>query len=188
MSSYQMAASASVDISDKIIKLLHRFRRVEESLKTDTGEACEPTSCAACYEAHRAKLDYFIRRSEQIHFVLPAFPAKSANQTKVLGALPDLGESMALSFLQSLCDYIGYFYRPGARVTICSDGHVFSDVVAVPLASRPQGHFCSLAATAASTALVMLASVAALSTPRPASTPVPSPSSSSASRMCSVPM
>jgi hypothetical protein len=48
----------------------------------------------------------------------------------------------------------------------------------------PQGHFSSRAARAA----VMLASAVALSIPRPASAPVPSWSSSSASRMCSVPM
>lgn len=52
----------------------------------------------------------------------------------------------------------------------------------------PHGHFCSWAARAAATAAVMWASAVALSTPRPASTPVPSSSSSSASRMCSVPM
>lgn len=38
---------------------------------------------------------------------------------------------MALEFLQSLCDHISHFYSPGARVTICSDGHVFGDVVGV---------------------------------------------------------
>ncbi|MGW1838306.1 L-tyrosine/L-tryptophan isonitrile synthase family protein [Streptomyces sp. BBFR2] len=76
-------------------------------------------------------MEYFIGRDEPIHFVVPAFPAKSPNRSKVLGALPDLGEHLALGFLQSLCDYVGHFYRPGARVTICSDGHVFGDVVGV---------------------------------------------------------
>ncbi|MFD0883522.1 L-tyrosine/L-tryptophan isonitrile synthase family protein [Streptosporangium algeriense] len=87
--------------------------------------------CAACCEARQERLAYFIEHGEPIHFVIPAFPAKSPNLTKVIGALPDLGEHMALALLQSICDYTGYFYPPGARITICSDGHVFGDVVGV---------------------------------------------------------
>lgn len=64
-----------------------------------------------------------------IHFVLPAFPAKSPNLKKVLGIFPDQAERLALNFLKSLCDEIAQLYPPGARLTICSDGRVFSDVV-----------------------------------------------------------
>ncbi|MCP3804863.1 isocyanide synthase family protein [Allokutzneria sp. A3M-2-11 16] len=76
-------------------------------------------------------MDAFIRVGEPIHFVIPAFPAKSPNTNKVLGKLPDLAERLALEFIQSFCDHISHFYPPGARVTICSDGHVFGDVVGV---------------------------------------------------------
>lgn len=38
---------------------------------------------------------------------------------------------MALAFLQSLCDQMAHYYAPGAKITICSDGRVFSDAVAV---------------------------------------------------------
>ena len=36
-----------------------------------------------------------------------------------------------LSFLQSLCDQVAALHEPGARITICSDGRVFSDIVGV---------------------------------------------------------
>lgn len=112
--------------SRRTLELLYRFRRIDESLTDETD-----APCAACFEAHQCKIERFVKRDEPIHFVVPAFPAKSPNQKKVLGALPDLGERMALGFLQSMCDYVGHYYGPGARVTICSDGHVFGDVVGV---------------------------------------------------------
>lgn len=68
---------------------------------------------------------------EPIQLVLPAFPAKSPNQEKTLGALPDLGEVLALVRLQKLCNEIRAVYPPGARLVICSDGRVFSDLVHV---------------------------------------------------------
>lgn len=113
------------EVSQKVLEVLYRYRRLDESVDFDDK------SCIACFEARKSKIDAFVRNGEQIHFVIPAFPAKSPNQDKVLGALPDMGERMALGFLQSLCDYIAHFYAPGARITICSDGHVFGDVVGV---------------------------------------------------------
>ena len=69
---------------------------------------------------------------QPIHLILPAFPAKSPNQeSKVLGVLPDMAEEVALRSLQGVCDDIRAVYTPGARVTICSDGRVFSDLVLV---------------------------------------------------------
>lgn len=120
----------STQVSSKVLQLLFRYRRIDETLAADTGKE-QGSSCAACFEVHQSKVERFIQREEPIHFVVPAFPAKSPNQSKVLGALPDLGEHMALGFLQSLCDYVSHFYAPGARVTVCSDGHVFGDVVGV---------------------------------------------------------
>ncbi len=69
--------------------------------------------------------------SEELLFILPAFPAKSPSGEKTSGALPDLGEVLALKNLQNLCDRIGEVYPPGARLLICSDGRAFSDVVNV---------------------------------------------------------
>jgi pyoverdine/dityrosine biosynthesis protein Dit1 len=42
-----------------------------------------------------------------------------------------MAERVGLIFLQNLCRRIQALHRPGARITICSDGHVFSDVVRV---------------------------------------------------------
>ncbi|MEU9113752.1 isocyanide synthase family protein [Streptomyces sp. NPDC048483] len=67
-----------------------------------------------------------------IVFTLPGFPCKSPNPAKVLGHLPDEGERLALRFLDGLCARIAAVHPPGARVVICSDGHVFSDLVQVP--------------------------------------------------------
>lgn len=63
--------------------------------------------------------------------LLPAFPAKSPNPAKVLGALPDLAESISLRHLDAMCARIGAFYPPGARLAVCADGHVFADLIRV---------------------------------------------------------
>ncbi|MDI9888922.1 isocyanide synthase family protein [Streptomyces sp. HNM0645] len=73
-----------------------------------------------------------VRRNEPIVLTLPGFPCKSPNPAKVLGRLPDQGERLSLAFLNSLCARIGEVHAPGARVVICSDGHVFGDLVRVP--------------------------------------------------------
>jgi pyoverdine/dityrosine biosynthesis protein Dit1 len=62
---------------------------------------------------------------------LPAFPAKSPNPEKTLGALPDMAERVALRALQSLCDELAEAHSPGVRLVLCSDGLVFADVVGV---------------------------------------------------------
>lgn len=73
-----------------------------------------------------------VRAGAPIHFVLPGFPCKSPNPEKVLGPLPDEGERAALIFLDRLCREVSAVYPPGARLTVCSDGHVFSDCIGVP--------------------------------------------------------
>ncbi len=85
-----------------------------------------------CFDMHWARTRGFVVAGEPIHFVIPAFPAKSRNPDKVLGTLPDLGERLAIGFLQSFCEHVSYFYPPGARISICSDGHVFSDILGIP--------------------------------------------------------
>jgi pyoverdine/dityrosine biosynthesis protein Dit1 len=69
--------------------------------------------------------------NQPLVFLLPAFPAKSPSPLKTSGELPDLGEVLALQGLQKLCEQISALYKPGAKVIICSDGRVFSDVVNV---------------------------------------------------------
>ncbi|WP_191873835.1 L-tyrosine/L-tryptophan isonitrile synthase family protein [Streptomyces filipinensis] len=74
----------------------------------------------------------FVRDGAPVVFTLPAFPCKSPNPAKVLGRLPDQGERLSLGFLHRLCTDIERIHPPGARIVICSDGHVFGDVIHVP--------------------------------------------------------
>lgn len=77
------------------------------------------------------KIEAKIAKSEELVFLLPAFPAKSPSPAKTSGAMPDLGEVLALQGLHELCTKMSKIYQPGARIVICSDGRVFSDVVKV---------------------------------------------------------
>ncbi|MER7846297.1 isocyanide synthase family protein [Kitasatospora sp. NPDC096077] len=79
-----------------------------------------------------AQLADFIAAGEPIVFTLPGFPCKSPNPAKVLGHLPDEGERLSLTFLDELCARIGRIHPPGARILICSDGHIFGDLINVP--------------------------------------------------------
>ncbi|KAG9499234.1 hypothetical protein J7337_010053 [Fusarium musae] len=73
-----------------------------------------------------------LKAEAPIKFILPAFPFKSPNRSnKVLGALPDLGEAIALETLQGLCDNIQDIYEHGAHCYIASDGFVYNDILGV---------------------------------------------------------
>ncbi|KAF4635648.1 hypothetical protein G7Y89_g2448 [Cudoniella acicularis] len=73
-----------------------------------------------------------INNGVPIQMILPAFPFKSPNRKgKVLGALPDLGEEIALACLQGLCDSIRQVYQHGGEITIASDGLVYNDLLRV---------------------------------------------------------
>jgi L-tyrosine isonitrile synthase len=108
------------------------LRRVFAYRRLLTGRrACAEHLCRRCLSPHLPKVRRFLHAGEPVHFVLPGFPAKSPSLRKVLGVLPDTAEELALTFLQKLCDEIQALYPPGARITICSDGRVFSDIVGV---------------------------------------------------------
>lgn len=111
----------------KLLELLFRHRRLDSH-----SDPCGPHPCPDCFARHWEKTKDFIAGGAPVHFVIPAFPAKSRSPRKVLGPLPDLAEKIAIGFLQSFCDQVSHFYPPGARITICSDGHVFSDVLGIP--------------------------------------------------------
>nr|APZ79615.1 FisH1 [Fischerella sp. SAG 46.79]AQY10094.1 NifI1 [Fischerella sp. SAG 46.79] len=113
-------------IAEQILRYIFQYRR----LLSDT-EACAKEPCSMCLAPHIPKIQSFIEHNEPIHFILPAFPAKSPNPQKVLGPMPDMGERVALQFLQNLCNQISKVYPPGAKITICSDGRVFTDLVAI---------------------------------------------------------
>ncbi|CAL9294910.1 isocyanide synthase family protein [Streptomyces sp. NPDC095602] len=115
--------------ADDILRLVFSFRRLAHG---PADGDCAAGTCEECFALHRPKVERFIEQGVPVHFVIPAFPAKSPNPQKVLGTLPDMAERVSLEFLQELCDYTRHYYEPGARITICSDGHVFSDLVGVP--------------------------------------------------------
>jgi pyoverdine/dityrosine biosynthesis protein Dit1/AcrR family transcriptional regulator len=90
-----------------------------------------PGLSAASEALHRPRVEAAVRNQQPIELVLPAFPAKAPNLHKVLGSLPDLAELRAIERLSELLNEIAAVYKPGARLTICSDGHVFADAVGV---------------------------------------------------------
>ncbi len=113
--------------TDEILRILAPHRR----LLADVG-TCAAEPCADCWAIHRPKVERAVATESPLHFILPAFPAKSPNtDTKVLGKLPDMAEEQSLRYLQTLCEDFRKVWEPGARVTICSDGRVFSDLVLV---------------------------------------------------------
>ncbi|WP_394834849.1 isocyanide synthase family protein [Pendulispora rubella] len=108
--------------------LMHvmRVRRVPAA-----GVSCGDSPCAECLAPHLARVVSAIANREPVSFILPAFPGKSPNPTKVLGPMPDMAEQRSLEFLASLCERIRREYAPGARVVLCSDGRVFNDIVGI---------------------------------------------------------
>gem|GEM_PF-196147 len=112
--------------AENILRELFRFRRLQAG-----AGSCATDPCPQCLALHLPKVQQAMAVGEPIPLVLPAFPAKSANLEKVTGPFPDLGEELALRFLQERCDAVAEIYSPGAELVICSDGRVFSDVVGV---------------------------------------------------------
>lgn len=112
-------------LSRKILGQLFRHRRLQ------APGSCAEHPCEQCFALQLPKVLRFVSANEPIHFLLPAFPAKSPSPKKVLGRLPDMGEELALRFLEQVCAEIRQVYSPGAHITICSDGRVFSDLVGV---------------------------------------------------------
>ncbi|MFJ9950434.1 L-tyrosine/L-tryptophan isonitrile synthase family protein [Kitasatospora sp. NPDC091207] len=106
-----------------ILELLLPHRRASDP---------EVNATAADFPLQLEQLADFVAVGDPIVFTLPGFPCKSPNLAKVLGHLPDEGERLSLTFLDGLCERIGALYEPGARILICSDGHIFGDLIHVP--------------------------------------------------------
>ena len=116
----------AVIVGEEILRRVFRHRRLR-----DTMGLCAARPCAACLAPHLAQVVGFVRAGQPVHFILPAFPVKSPSRRKTLGRLPDLAEELSLAFLQRICDDVASIYAPGATMTICSDGRIFSDIVGV---------------------------------------------------------
>lgn len=119
---YPASPSFAATVAKDILLEVMKFRRL-------AGPSCAVSPCADCLAPHLSKITSAVEQGQPIVFVLPAFPGKSPNPAKVLGHLPDMAEQRALEFLQQLCDRLATLHAPGARILLCSDGRVFSDVV-----------------------------------------------------------
>jgi L-tyrosine isonitrile synthase len=111
---------------ENILQILLPYRR------TNDRHDDEHTTSDHCFTHQFDQMLPFVTDRAPVLFTLPAFPCKSPSAQKVLGHLPDMGERASLRFLQGLCEKIGEVYSPGARMLICSDGHVFGDLIRVP--------------------------------------------------------
>ena len=111
--------------ASEIIKILFENRRLLAHQQESEGNFSEEA------EPHFTGIVETIKRFEPLTLILPGFPAKSPNRKKTLGPLPDLAEKHALDNLFNLCQKIERVYSPGAKITICSDGRVFSDLVRI---------------------------------------------------------
>jgi len=113
-----------IEIADKILREMMNYRRLPKNSKL-----CCNSKCPSCSSIHLPKIIAAVKNRIPVTFVLPAFPGKSPNSNKVLGALPDYAERLSLKLLGKLCDTIKRLYSPGIKIILCSDGRVFSDVV-----------------------------------------------------------
>lgn len=104
-------------------ELIQYRRRFTNSTKPISEEESQVT------QVQLPRIRAFIEEGRRIELILPAFPVKSPNPYKVLGIKPDMAERLSLTFLNSLCQRIQLYYPPGAHIRICSDGHVFGDLI-----------------------------------------------------------
>ena len=116
-------------ITNPALRIMLEFMKHRRSVKD--YESCGGSTCPKCMGPHLKKVENAVFKNEPVTFILPAFPGKSPNPAKVLGDLPDMAEKLALKFLNDLCENIRSFYKPGAKIILCSDGRVFSDVVQI---------------------------------------------------------
>jgi len=108
-------------IAEQILGLLYRHSNSFVGAAPDVGS----------HGLNLMKLSRFVGAGRPVHFILPAFPAKSPNRQKTLSAMPDMADLEGLRMLNDLALKIREIHAPGARILICSDGQVFADVVQV---------------------------------------------------------
>jgi len=111
-------------LAEQIVKVIFHRRRLLPS-DPNTEDFAEEA------RLHIDKIMHFMEMGKPIHMILPAFPAKSSSPKKTLGIYPDKGEELALQTLNNLCKKIAELYPAGGKVTICSDGRVFAELVNV---------------------------------------------------------
>lgn len=105
------------DLKTKILQIIESY-----------GVNSEQSSASqSVLTAYTATITQQIENHSPIRIILPGFPFKSPNTTdKVLGALPDFGEKLALAHLNGLGQNIAAIYEHGAEIHISSDGLVYN--------------------------------------------------------------
>ena len=116
----------------KILSIIFKRRRLLESEVVPEGGQIVSSLEIEETRAHINKIEVMMKENQPIDMVLPAFPGKSPNRNKTLSRWPDLAEKHSIDNLHLLCDEIKSIYEAGAKITICSDGYVFSDLVRIP--------------------------------------------------------
>ena len=106
-------------------------RIIKNMAQAKTCNNGKQLACNQCLKQLSSAIAWFANNNQPIQFVLPAFPAKSANRDKTLSHLPDMGEFLALKRLKNLLETVNAHFALGAHLIICSDGHVFNDIVGV---------------------------------------------------------
>lgn len=130
---HQTCTTTASALADAIVEVLLKYRRpYADKAPASHWQPEHGTPNRLRLRPQWIRVLDFLLGNEPIELALPAFPCKSPNLDKVAGTLPDEGERIALATLERLCSEIEEIYPPGARVTICSDGHVFADVIGVP--------------------------------------------------------
>ncbi|KAF4440333.1 hypothetical protein F53441_12281 [Fusarium austroafricanum] len=115
----------ALETSSKILDIIGRYRMKREGDVYSQSDESALKFIALIYT--------HVKAGNPVPLCLPAFPFKSPNSTsKVLGKLPDKGEEIALAHLNGLCSSIGDVHKPGAKLTIISDGLVYNDLLGVP--------------------------------------------------------
>lgn len=114
--------SPHVRVTGKIVSLFDSYLRYQGN--EDKWEA-------GGRRVFEERVRHFTSQGAQIQLCLPAFPCKSTNTNKVTGTSPDRGEALALNHLHSFVEAVEKIYKPGAKLWVISDGHVFSDCIGV---------------------------------------------------------
>ena len=115
-----LESSAPHVVAHKILDVLETYGRHAES---DGGDNHKWLG----REKFFPRVEQYVRSQQTVKMILPSFPWKSVNRVdKVVGALPDLGEELALARLNAICVDIGKVYDHGAEIHIATDGLAFN--------------------------------------------------------------
>lgn len=126
-----MDKNNKVTASD-ILAIIFKWRKLLKTEHIDLDPTYFSTLPLNEIDPHLTKISTMVALNQPIYMILPAYPGKSPNRNKTLSRLPDLAETHSIDVLNQLCSEISDVYAPGAKISICSDGYVFADLVRIP--------------------------------------------------------